>query len=64
VVELVDNESVRTRMQTALARWHSPHAAEQIADTIVDAISDRRRAAGASSIAPRNGLEPHQSAIP
>jgi UDP-N-acetylglucosamine--N-acetylmuramyl-(pentapeptide) pyrophosphoryl-undecaprenol N-acetylglucosamine transferase len=64
VVELVENASVREAMRTALARWHSPHAAEQIADTIVEAISDRRRAAGASSIAPRRGLEHHQSAVP
>jgi UDP-N-acetylglucosamine--N-acetylmuramyl-(pentapeptide) pyrophosphoryl-undecaprenol N-acetylglucosamine transferase len=36
--ELVENESVRSKMQTALAQWHAPKAAEQIAGIILETI--------------------------
>src|SRR5262249_10506220 len=32
IVELIGNSSVREKIQTALGDWHSPRAAEQIAD--------------------------------
>ena len=35
--ELVENETARASMQTALARWHAPRAAEQIAENILSA---------------------------
>lgn len=38
--ELVENETTRAAMQTALAQWHAPQAAEQIASTILKAIGE------------------------
>jgi len=37
--ELVENETARKTMQAALAQWHAPRAAEQIAGTILSAVS-------------------------
>jgi len=42
--DLVENAAARTKMQTALAQWHAPKAAEQIAETML-AVMDRRPAA-------------------
>jgi UDP-N-acetylglucosamine--N-acetylmuramyl-(pentapeptide) pyrophosphoryl-undecaprenol N-acetylglucosamine transferase len=33
--ELVENETARSKMQSALAQWHAPNAAEQIAGNIL-----------------------------
>ena len=35
--ELAGNEAARTAVQSALARWHAPKAAEQIAENILNA---------------------------
>ncbi|MFM2082617.1 MAG: hypothetical protein RL380_1308, partial [Verrucomicrobiota bacterium] len=37
--ELVENNSTRAAIQTALAQWHQPNAAAQIAETILEAIN-------------------------
>ncbi|HTV42440.1 MAG TPA: undecaprenyldiphospho-muramoylpentapeptide beta-N-acetylglucosaminyltransferase [Candidatus Sulfotelmatobacter sp.] len=37
LTELVENEMARSKMQSALAQWHSPNAAEQIAGNILRA---------------------------
>jgi UDP-N-acetylglucosamine--N-acetylmuramyl-(pentapeptide) pyrophosphoryl-undecaprenol N-acetylglucosamine transferase len=47
LVELVENEATRAAMQTALAQWHAPQAAEQIANTIVKTMGEP------SGLAPR-----------
>ena len=47
LVELVENEATRAAMQTALAQWHAPQAAEQIANTILKTIGEP------SGLAPR-----------
>ena len=36
--ELVENETARASMQTALARWHAPKAAEVIAENILNTV--------------------------
>jgi UDP-N-acetylglucosamine--N-acetylmuramyl-(pentapeptide) pyrophosphoryl-undecaprenol N-acetylglucosamine transferase len=36
--ELMENPSVRERTRNSLARWHAPHAAEEIAGAILNAI--------------------------
>jgi UDP-N-acetylglucosamine--N-acetylmuramyl-(pentapeptide) pyrophosphoryl-undecaprenol N-acetylglucosamine transferase len=36
--ELVENDTMRSQMQAALAQWHAPRAAEQIAENILSAI--------------------------
>jgi UDP-N-acetylglucosamine--N-acetylmuramyl-(pentapeptide) pyrophosphoryl-undecaprenol N-acetylglucosamine transferase len=38
ILELVGNTAARERMQAALAKWHTPRAAEQIAELILSAI--------------------------
>ena len=39
VVELVENEIALAQMQAALAQWHAPKAAEQIAENILRVVS-------------------------
>lgn len=49
LVELVEDQAVRSRMQSAMAQWHVPNAAEQIARAILSALgqgADRPVAAG------------------
>jgi UDP-N-acetylglucosamine--N-acetylmuramyl-(pentapeptide) pyrophosphoryl-undecaprenol N-acetylglucosamine transferase len=36
--ELVENETARKAMQAALAQWHTPNAADQIAENILSAV--------------------------
>jgi NADPH-dependent 2,4-dienoyl-CoA reductase/sulfur reductase-like enzyme len=38
LVELVENDAVRSPMQAALARWHAADAAERIAGEILSAL--------------------------
>jgi UDP-N-acetylglucosamine--N-acetylmuramyl-(pentapeptide) pyrophosphoryl-undecaprenol N-acetylglucosamine transferase len=38
LIELVENETARAKMQAALAQWHTPNAAEQIAEDILGAV--------------------------
>jgi len=40
--ELVSDEIVRGKMQAALAQWHTPRAAEQIAETILKSVVERQ----------------------
>jgi UDP-N-acetylglucosamine--N-acetylmuramyl-(pentapeptide) pyrophosphoryl-undecaprenol N-acetylglucosamine transferase len=35
---MIENEAARSKMQSALAQWHAPKAAEQIAENILSAI--------------------------
>ncbi len=46
--ELVEDEVARVTMQSALAQWHSPRAAEQIAEIMLDAIARQREAQAAN----------------
>jgi len=43
ILELVENQAGRERMQSALAGWHCPRAAEQIAESMMQVITDKRR---------------------
>lgn len=45
LIELVENESARATMQSALAQWHAPAAAEQIAEIILNAIAQPEKSA-------------------
>ena len=38
LVELVENEATRLQMRAALAQWHAPKSAEQIAEAILNTI--------------------------
>jgi UDP-N-acetylglucosamine--N-acetylmuramyl-(pentapeptide) pyrophosphoryl-undecaprenol N-acetylglucosamine transferase len=42
--ELVESQTTRVAMQTALAQWHKPEAAAVIAETILSAISAKQTA--------------------
>lgn len=49
LAELMENESVRMKMGAALAQWHAPNAADEIADAILTAITRWREEANAGS---------------
>ena len=42
LMEMVENDALRQKMQDALAQWHKPDAAEQIAETILKAVAAKR----------------------
>jgi len=62
-VELIRNESVREKMRAALAGWHAPRAAEEIAESIMQVITARHCVAG-GAVLPRasHNLKHPQSA--
>ena len=62
ILELVENAATRARMQTALEVWHSPRAAEQIAESIVAAITDKLRTTDRAPAVPAV-IHNHQSAL-
>jgi UDP-N-acetylglucosamine--N-acetylmuramyl-(pentapeptide) pyrophosphoryl-undecaprenol N-acetylglucosamine transferase len=39
ILELVEQSAAREQMQAALARWHAPQAAQQIAETMLQVIA-------------------------
>jgi hypothetical protein len=39
--DLIEKPAVRGKMRSALAQWHAPHAAEQIAETMLLAVEAR-----------------------
>ena len=75
---LVEDETVRSQMRTALARWHAPKAAEQIAESILSACwsssfslpartvppceTERQRTRGQGCPRPNQGEQEHFSA--
>ena len=57
LTELVENENLRAKMQAALAQWHAPNAAEQIAENILSCISrgaDQKSFSPAPPVVERN----------
>ncbi len=63
VAELVEQGKLRADMQESLAQWHAPRAAEQIADSIMQAIADRRHAAGGANVATPSPMRHRQSMV-
>jgi UDP-N-acetylglucosamine--N-acetylmuramyl-(pentapeptide) pyrophosphoryl-undecaprenol N-acetylglucosamine transferase len=53
--ELVEDAAARSKIQTALAQWYAPHAAGQIAETILDAVGGQLSIAGRSGKKPAGG---------
>jgi UDP-N-acetylglucosamine--N-acetylmuramyl-(pentapeptide) pyrophosphoryl-undecaprenol N-acetylglucosamine transferase len=47
ILDLAGNAVAREQMQTALAKWHAPHAAEEIAETMLRMIAQETEPAGA-----------------
>jgi hypothetical protein len=62
--ELAQPGAAREKMRAALEPWHFPHAAEQIAESIVQAIAARRRATGKTISSPATHFQSRQTAIP
>ncbi|MGH8024844.1 MAG: glycosyltransferase, partial [Limisphaerales bacterium] len=54
LAELMENEAARSAMRSALAQWHTPRAAEQIAGNILGALA----LAGFSQVHARPGDPP------
>jgi len=42
LAKLVEDETARSQMQSALVQWHAPKAAEQIAENILSAVARRQ----------------------
>jgi UDP-N-acetylglucosamine--N-acetylmuramyl-(pentapeptide) pyrophosphoryl-undecaprenol N-acetylglucosamine transferase len=40
LIELVEGETVRSKMQAALAQWHAPEAAAEIAESILQSVDE------------------------
>jgi UDP-N-acetylglucosamine--N-acetylmuramyl-(pentapeptide) pyrophosphoryl-undecaprenol N-acetylglucosamine transferase len=57
VVELMENRDALFQMRAALARWHNPKAAEQIAENILSAVF-----LGADNLAARSTSNPYPPA--
>jgi len=45
LTELMENDVVRGGMQNALAQWHGPHAAEKIAEAMLQVVEQGRHTA-------------------
>jgi UDP-N-acetylglucosamine--N-acetylmuramyl-(pentapeptide) pyrophosphoryl-undecaprenol N-acetylglucosamine transferase len=50
ISKLVEDTDERTRKQSALAQWHAPKAAEQIAENILNAIAQQQEKASQSKV--------------
>jgi len=48
--DLLEKPTVREKVQSALAQWHAPQAAEQIADLMLEALGVKVRKAGAADL--------------
>jgi UDP-N-acetylglucosamine--N-acetylmuramyl-(pentapeptide) pyrophosphoryl-undecaprenol N-acetylglucosamine transferase len=55
LVELVENGGARTQMQAALAQWHAPQAAEQIAENILRSLGQNANQKSFSMVPPVSG---------
>ena len=55
ILDLVTNAAAREKMQLALAKWHAPQAAEQIAETMLKLIAQGTECAGAKPHDAGNG---------
>ena len=50
--DLIEKPTVREQMQNALARWHAPEAANQIADVMLEAMGITARTPGGADLRP------------
>jgi UDP-N-acetylglucosamine--N-acetylmuramyl-(pentapeptide) pyrophosphoryl-undecaprenol N-acetylglucosamine transferase len=55
IVGLMEDTARREQMQTALAKWHAPNAAEQIAETMLKLIAQETEHAGATVHGAKSG---------
>jgi hypothetical protein len=57
----VEDDAARRQMQTALAKWHAPQAAEQIAETMLKLIAQETEPARATPPAAQGGRGEHRA---
>ena len=57
LLDLVKDNTLRQRMQDALAQWHAPHAAEQIAQAILDTVANHAPLAQGRPLSTRPAAE-------
>jgi UDP-N-acetylglucosamine--N-acetylmuramyl-(pentapeptide) pyrophosphoryl-undecaprenol N-acetylglucosamine transferase len=50
LTELIENDLARSEIQNALAQWHAPKAAEQIAEDILSVIAQQQEKMAQSKI--------------
>ena len=60
---LMENKILRDRMQTALGRWHTPRAAERIAEIIMESVSEHTSPAARDAAARAGGGEVNLRAL-
>jgi UDP-N-acetylglucosamine--N-acetylmuramyl-(pentapeptide) pyrophosphoryl-undecaprenol N-acetylglucosamine transferase len=65
ILELAGNAVVREQMQTTLAKWHAPDAAENIAETMLQMIAQETGPANAKPHSAKNGCscEEHRAKL-
>jgi UDP-N-acetylglucosamine--N-acetylmuramyl-(pentapeptide) pyrophosphoryl-undecaprenol N-acetylglucosamine transferase len=64
VVELIQDADTRAKMQSALADWHIPRAAANIAENIMQVVAARRRVRGSVTVPGSPNIDNRQSVIP
>jgi UDP-N-acetylglucosamine--N-acetylmuramyl-(pentapeptide) pyrophosphoryl-undecaprenol N-acetylglucosamine transferase len=57
ILPLIDDALAREQMQTALAKWHAPHAAEEIAETMLQMIARETEPTAVKSHGAKNGCD-------
>jgi UDP-N-acetylglucosamine--N-acetylmuramyl-(pentapeptide) pyrophosphoryl-undecaprenol N-acetylglucosamine transferase len=55
ILPLIDDALAREQMQTALAKWHAPHAAEEIAEMMLRVIAQETESATAGPHGAKTG---------
>jgi UDP-N-acetylglucosamine--N-acetylmuramyl-(pentapeptide) pyrophosphoryl-undecaprenol N-acetylglucosamine transferase len=63
IFELMESADTRAKMQAALAGWHVPRAAENIAESIMQVVTARRRARGSVIVPGSPNIQDRQSVI-
>jgi UDP-N-acetylglucosamine--N-acetylmuramyl-(pentapeptide) pyrophosphoryl-undecaprenol N-acetylglucosamine transferase len=64
VADLIQDAALRMKMQSALAEWHVPRAAQNIAENIMQVVTARRRERGGVALTNSTNIQNHQSVIP
>jgi UDP-N-acetylglucosamine--N-acetylmuramyl-(pentapeptide) pyrophosphoryl-undecaprenol N-acetylglucosamine transferase len=63
IVQIVNCATTRQKMQSALARWQAPRAAEEIADAMLQSIGERAKARPSRRLTKLNRQEPEEETI-
>lgn len=63
IIELLRDETVRGKMLDALAGWHKPRAAEEIAERIMQVITARRPAVDSAAVPPASQNLKHPQSV-